>query len=66
MNLFDMNKYERLHQLDYVVDRIRDKYGDDSIKRAIFLNNPIYHMAGGIAPEKRKPQVGNYGEGIKE
>ena len=30
--------------------------------RAIFLNNPIYHMAGGIPPEKRKP---NYG-GIME
>jgi DNA polymerase-4 len=66
MNLFDMNKYERLHQLDNVVDRIREKYGSDSIKRAVFLNNPIYHMAGGIAPEKRKPQYGNYGEGIKE
>jgi len=62
LNLFDMNRYERLSKLDTVVDTVRERYGDDSIMRAIFLNNPIYHMAGGIPPEKRKP---NYGEGIK-
>jgi DNA polymerase-4 len=62
INLFDMNRYERLSKLDSVVDKVREKYGDDSIMRAIFLNNPVYHMAGGIPPEKRKP---NYGEGIK-
>ena len=65
MNLFDMNRYERLHKLDYVVDQVRDRYGDDSIKRAIFLNNPIYHMSGGIPPEKRKPNYAKNGEGIK-
>lgn len=62
INLFDMNRYEQFPKLDMVVDQVRDRYGDDSIMRAIFLNNPIYHMAGGIPPEKRKP---NYGEGIK-
>ena len=62
LNLFDMNRYERLSKLDTVVDTVRERYGDDSIMRTIFLNNPIYHMAGGIPPEKRKP---NYGEGIK-
>jgi DNA polymerase-4 len=65
MNLFDMNRYERLHKLDDVVDKVRDKYGDDSMMRAIFLNNPIYHMSGGIPPEKRKPKYVNNGEGIK-
>jgi DNA polymerase-4 len=65
LNLFDMNQYERLHRMDEVVDKVRERYGDDSIKRAIFINNPIYHMAGGIAPEKRKPSLGNYGNGIK-
>lgn len=64
LNLFDMNRYERLSKLDQAVDRVRDKYGHDSIIRATFLNNPIYHMAGGISPEKRKPS--NYGDGIKE
>jgi DNA polymerase-4 len=61
INLFDMNRYERMSKMDTVVDKVRDRYGDDSIMRAIFLNNPIYHMSGGIPPEKRKP---NYGEGI--
>ncbi|MHB8128462.1 MAG: DNA polymerase Y family protein [Mobilitalea sp.] len=61
INLFDMNRYEKLSKLDAVVDKVRERYGDDSIKRAIFLNNPVYHMAGGIPPEKRKP---NYEEGI--
>jgi DNA polymerase-4 len=62
INLFDMNRYERLSKLDTVVDQVRERYGDDAIMRAIFLNNPVYHMAGGIGPEKRKP---NYGEGTK-
>jgi DNA polymerase-4 len=63
MNLFDMDRYERLSKLDAVVDTVRERYGDDLIMRAVFLNNPIYHMAGGIPPEKRKP---SYGTGIEE
>jgi DNA polymerase-4 len=62
MNLFDMNRYEKLSKLDSVVDEVRERFGDDAIMRAIFLNNNIYHMAGGISPEKRKPF---YKEGIK-
>ncbi len=64
LNLFDMNRYERLAKLDKTVDQVREKYGHDSIIRATFLNNPIHHMTGGISPEKRKPS--NYGGGIKE
>ena len=56
-----MNSYEKLSKLDSAVDRIRERYGEDSIIRAIFLNGPIYHMSGGISPEKRKPK---YKEGI--
>ena len=62
LNLFDMNRYEKLSKLDAVVDVVRERFGDDAIMRAIFLNNNVYHMAGGISPEKRKP---NYKEGIK-
>ena len=64
LNLFDMDKYERLSELDNTVDHIRNRYGDDAIKRAVFINNPIYHMTGGISVEKRKPA--NYGGGILE
>lgn len=63
MNLFDMNRYEKLSKLDVTVDKVRERYGDNAVMRAIFLNNPVYHMAGGIPPEKRKP---DYGDGIKE
>jgi DNA polymerase-4 len=63
INLFDMNRYERLSELDIAVDKARERYGDDAVMRAIFLNNPIYHMAGGIPPEKRRP---DYGDGIIE
>lgn len=62
MNLFDMTRYDRLAKLDTAIDMVRERYGDDSIKRAVFINGPIYHMAGGISPEKRKPK---YKEGIK-
>lgn len=61
INLFDMNRYEKLSKLDATVDTIRERYGENSIIRAIFLDGPIYHMAGGISPEKRKPK---YKDGI--
>ena len=34
-------------------DRIRRRYGIDSIMRASFLGTPIDHMSGGISREKR-------------
>ena len=55
INLFDMNRYEKLTKLDTAVDVVRERYGDNSIMRAVFIKNRIYHMAGGIPPEKRKP-----------
>lgn len=36
------------------VDRIRQRYGADAVKRAAFLNTPVDHMSGGISREKRK------------
>ncbi|NLJ97174.1 MAG: DNA polymerase IV [Clostridiales bacterium] len=62
INLFDMNRYEKQAKLDIAVDTIREKYGDDSIIRAIFLDGPIYHMSGGISKEKHRP---NYNDGIR-
>lgn len=61
LNLFEMNRYEKLSRMDEAVDMIRERYGEDSIFRAVFLDGPIYHMAGGISPEKRKAR---YKEGI--
>lgn len=36
-NLFDRDKFERLSKLNSAIDKIRSKYGDDSIKRACFV-----------------------------
>lgn len=53
MNLFDKDKNERFAMLNKAVDSIRDKYGEDSIKRARFLDNGCTHMSGGLNREKR-------------
>lgn len=54
LSLFDYEKNEKLEKLDQAIDSIRQKYGADSVMRASFVNNKIYHMSGGIPPEKRK------------
>lgn len=53
MSLFDEDKNERFAMLNKAVDSIRDKYGEDSIKRARFLDNGCTHMSGGLNREKR-------------
>lgn len=53
MKLFDEDKNERFAMLNKAVDSIRDKYGEDSIKRARFLDNGYTHMSGGLNREKR-------------
>ncbi|MDR1700723.1 MAG: DNA polymerase IV [Lachnoclostridium sp.] len=45
-------KNEKLEKADKMVDEIRMKYGVDSIKRATFMDSPIYHATGGISKEK--------------
>ena len=39
--------------MDATVDRIRGRYGIDSVKRAAFLNSQIDHMSG-VYPGKRE------------
>ena len=38
-NLFDDGRHEKLSKLDTALDKVRKKYGDDSVKRAVFLKN---------------------------
>ena len=54
LTLFEMDRYEKLSKVDAAVDKIRERFGDDSIMRASFVKSDIYHMTGGISPEKRK------------
>jgi len=53
INMFDTEDYEKLESADQMIDTIRNRYGIDSVKRAVFVNNPIDHMSGGISREKR-------------
>lgn len=36
-NLFEQDKFERLSKLNTAIDKIRSRYGDDSVKRACFI-----------------------------
>lgn len=53
IDMFDTTDYEKLKKLDAAVDRIRGRYGIDSVMRAAFIGSPIDHMSGGISREKR-------------
>ena len=53
LDMFDTTDYEKLEQMDAMVDRIRGRYGIDSVKRADFIGSQIDHMSGGISREKR-------------
>lgn len=51
--LFDETDYEKLAGMDKMVDSIRERFGIDVLKRAVFLGQTIDHMCGGISREKR-------------
>lgn len=53
LTLFDSLDYEKLARMDFTLDQIRERFGIDSVQRAVFLNQPIDHMSGGISREKR-------------
>lgn len=49
----DPEQYERKLRLDEAVDALRDKFGEDIIRRAKFAQNPEEHMAGGLSKARR-------------
>lgn len=53
MNLFDLDKYEKLSRLDSAIDSIRKRFGDNSVQRAVFLEGSEEHMAGGLSKAKQ-------------
>lgn len=53
LDLFQNDKLVRLATVEKTIDKIRLKYGEDSIMRGSFLNTPIRHMTGGISIEKK-------------
>ena len=46
-------QYERKLRLDETVDALRDKFGEDIIRRAKFAQAPGEHMAGGLDKARR-------------
>ena len=46
-------QYEKKLKLDETVDALRDKYGEDAIRRGQFANKPGEHMAGGLHKSRR-------------
>ena len=46
-------QFEKKLRLDETVDALRDKYGEDVIRRAKFTRTPGEHMAGGLSKERR-------------
>ena len=46
-------QYERKLRLNEAVDALRDKYGEDIIRRAKFAQDPESHMAGGLDKTRR-------------
>lgn len=46
-------QYERRLRLDETVDALRDKFGEDIIRRARFSGSEENHMAGGLSKERR-------------
>lgn len=67
LSLFDQTDYEKLEKLERAVDRIRQRFGADAVRRAVFLeggkahregNMAIDHMSGGISRERRRIDYG--------
>ena len=52
-NLFDLQKYDKFEVVDRTVDKIRSRFGEDSIFRASFLQSNVSHMSGGLDRERR-------------
>ena len=46
-------QYERKLKLDEAVDALRDKFGEDIIRRAKFAQKPGEHMSGGLDKARR-------------
>lgn len=57
LDLFQTEKSEKQSRLDAAIDQIRQKYGDDSIKRARFLESDYGHMTGLLSREKQKQKL---------
>ena len=54
LNLFRMGDYEKYEKLDNAIDKIRERYGEESIFRATYIDGPVRPLNGGISKDKFK------------
>lgn len=52
-DMFNPSESDKLSRLNLAIDQIRNRYGDESVKRARFIDNEHSHMAGGLGKAKR-------------
>ena len=57
-SLFEQKNTEKFSKLDAAIDKIRNKYGEDSVMRASFVSTDVQkekprHMTGGLGKAKR-------------
>lgn len=53
-NLFDLYQFERLETINHMVDDIRERFGEQALIRASFLQNyNVSAMSGGLDKERR-------------
>lgn len=52
-NLFDLYQFDRLEHLNHMVDDIRERFGEQALIRASFLQSNISAMSGGLDKERR-------------
>ncbi|MBD5539806.1 MAG: DNA polymerase IV [Lachnospiraceae bacterium] len=52
-DMFNTSEADKLSKLNSAIDQIRNRYGDEAIKRARFIDNEHSHMTGGLSKAKR-------------
>ena len=53
IHLFDSKKYDKLSRLNFAIDHIRSRYGEDAVQRACFIGSEHTHMTQGMSRAKR-------------
>lgn len=57
LDFFNQQHNEKLSRLNSAIDDIRTRFGEDSVKRARFINSEHEHMSGGLNKEKREHRI---------
>ena len=56
-DMFNTKDADKLSRLNLAIDQIRNRYGDEAVKRARFIDNEHDHMTGGLGKAKRNKGI---------